>query len=114
MTAVRYASLIFCVLGIAGAQVFLKMCGSQVKENGLLSLLYFGPFYVSATMYAFLTILWIWAIQDIPLSRAYPLMAITFIAVPILSRIFFGDSLSPTYWVGTALIVAGTLVVVRA
>ena len=114
MTAIHYASLIFCVLGIAGAQVFLKLCGLQVKENGLLSLLFFGPFYISATMYAFLTILWIWAIQDVPLSRAYPLMAITFIAVPILSKFFFGDSLSPAYWVGTALIVTGTLLVVRA
>ncbi len=114
MTVLHYAALIFCVLGIAGAQVFLKLCGLQVKENGLLSLLFFGPFYISATMYVFLTFLWIWALQDVPLSRAYPLMAITFIAVPILSKVFFGDSLSLAYWAGTSLIVAGMLLAVRA
>lgn len=114
MTALRYAALVFCALGIAGAQVILKECGLQVKESGLLSLLFFGPFYVAATLYAFLTFLWIWGIQDIPLSRAYPLMAITFVVVPILSKVFFGDVLSPAYWVGATLIVVGLLLAVRA
>ena len=111
--AVHYATLVACVLGIAYAQFLFKLCGFRVKDAGLGGLWDFAPFYGVVTIYVVVTIAWIWAIQDIPLSRAYALMAITFVAVPLISRFFLGEALSPMFWVGTALIFAGTLLVVQ-
>jgi drug/metabolite transporter (DMT)-like permease len=45
----------------------------------------------------------------VPLNRAYPLFALAFIIVPLLSHFAFGERLSLPYLGGTLLIIAGTV-----
>jgi drug/metabolite transporter (DMT)-like permease len=39
--------------------------------------------------------------------QAYPWVAAGVIIVPLLSTLIFGERVTSTYWLGTALIVAG-------
>ena len=46
-------------------------------------------------------------LSRVPLSRAFPCIALTFVVVPALEALVFGAKLTPLYWVGVALIAAG-------
>lgn len=52
---------------------------------------------------------WIAALREMPLSRAYPFMGISFILVAWLSSIFFGELLSPAKLLGTFLVIVGLI-----
>jgi undecaprenyl phosphate-alpha-L-ara4N flippase subunit ArnE len=50
-------------------------------------------------------------LKSVPLTVAYPFMALTFCVVPLLAWLLLGETLSLRYGVGTGLIVIGLLVV---
>jgi len=43
----------------------------------------------------------------LPLNRAYPFFALSFLFVPLLSGFLLGEPTNARYWVGIGLIVAG-------
>jgi multidrug transporter EmrE-like cation transporter len=53
------------------------------------------------------------AIERLPLSVAYPVMALAFVLVPLFGRLLFNDPLSLAQWVGMALIIAGVALTAR-
>jgi drug/metabolite transporter (DMT)-like permease len=68
-------------------------------------------FLGAAALYASLTVYWTWLLGRVPLSRAYPFVALCFVFVPLLARALFGEPLAPAYLAGLALIVAGLAVI---
>ena len=64
----------------------------------------------AAVLYVIATLAWIWLLKTTPLSRAYPYMALSFILVPLMSAVFYRESLSLQYLLGIALVVAGIVV----
>jgi multidrug transporter EmrE-like cation transporter len=68
-------------------------------------------FYASIFCYGLSTLLWIYILQKLPLSYAYPFVAIGFILVPILSHFIFGETLKPQYFLGIAFIVIGIITI---
>ena len=55
------------------------------------------------------------ALRFLDLSIAYPLGALSFVAVALLSRGLLRERISPSRWIGVVLILAGVaMVVVRA
>jgi multidrug transporter EmrE-like cation transporter len=56
---------------------------------------------------ALTSVLWSLAIQRIPLTVAYPFMALSFVLVPLASVMLFRESLSMPQIVGIVLIVLG-------
>ncbi len=50
---------------------------------------------------------WALAIERMPLTMAYPFMALTFALVPLASVVLLRESLSPFQILGSVLIVAG-------
>jgi multidrug transporter EmrE-like cation transporter len=54
------------------------------------------------------------ALERLPLSVAYPMMALGFVVVPLLGRALFNDPLSKAQWLGMALIVAGVALTARS
>ena len=109
-----FAALL-CVCGIAVGQLLFKctansqaLSGSYLHPRTLLWLL-------SALMlYGITTFGWIWTLQQGPLSRIYPSMALAFVIVPLLSAVLLGERLQPTYWLGVTMIVAGVSIAVRS
>ena len=80
-----------------------------------LLLLLLRPWVISAFVAAFLASLcWMMAISRLPLSKAYPFTALSFPLVAIISTWLFRETLDWHKIAGTALIIAGVIVVSRS
>ena len=87
-----------------------RLVGLPMPEQ-LLTLLVQPSFYAACLLYAGATVLWVWLLTHIPLSVAYPFVALSFVIVPVASWWFFGEPLGLGYWTGIGLIVAGVGVI---
>ena len=58
-------------------------------------------------IYGVATFIWVTLLRTMPLSTAYPFIALGFILVPLAGVVLFGEHLTVTQWVGTGLIVVG-------
>ena len=110
-----YIVAILCVCALAAGQILFKLSAAALNTHGS----FFAPKVLVALVSAFAvygiaTIAWVWVLQRIELGRAYPLMALAFVLVPVGSYVFFGERFSPQYFAGVALIVLGIIVAVRA
>ena len=119
MTNNQVAALLgISALLAAGQTLFmvaaLKLKGAGGASTDLLSLAAIPSFWLALALYGLGTLLWIFILQTVPLSRAYPFMALAFVMVPLMAMLFFAERLNLTYTVGTVLIVAGVLVTSRA
>jgi len=71
-----------------------------------------NPWVLSSLACAFLAALsWMVAMTKFPLGYAYQFMSITYIAIPILSVIFFQEVITLPKTIGMSLIVAGVFVI---
>ena len=84
-------SALICVCGIAVGQLLFKctadsqsLSGSYLHPRTLLWLL------SALLLYGITTFGWIWTLQQSPLSRIYPWMALAFVIVPLLSAVLLG------------------------
>ncbi len=65
--------------------------------------------YLALALYGVSTVLWIWILSRISLSRAYPWVGV--VIVPLIGRYYFGEQLHPLFWVGVVLVFTGILLV---
>lgn len=110
----RYLLVVACVFGISIGQILFKKISLLIHAgNSILSLrvLYFSA--AAAVLYGGATILWIWALRGVELSKAYLFMALCFVLVPAMSWLFFNETIRLGYFLGTLLIVTGIIVAVR-
>ena len=68
-------------------------------------------FFMAMGLYVAATILWIFALREIPLSRAYPFMALAFVLVPAGAVFVYGEVVGVRYFVGLTLILLGIAVI---
>jgi drug/metabolite transporter (DMT)-like permease len=110
-----YLVAILCVFGMAAGQLLFKLAAASLNRTGRVldpgTFLTLGSAFL---LYAVITLAWVWVLQRIELGRAYPLMALSYLLVPIGSYLVFGERFLPQYFVGIALIVIGIIVAVRA
>lgn len=72
----------------------------------------FDPYIFSSFFSAFLaSLFWMAALKEFELSKAYPMMSISFVLVLILSYFLFNESLSVLKVVGTLLVLAGVILI---
>ena len=69
--------------------------------------------FTAFALYGITTIAWVWVLQKIDLGKAYPLMAMAFVLVPIGSHFVFGERFSVQYFIGVALIMGGIVVALK-
>jgi drug/metabolite transporter (DMT)-like permease len=104
--------LAFTVL-LAGGQLLFKKVGLELRASSagnVWRLLLSPTLYAALVLYGFATLLWIWILSRVPLSRAYPYVALGVVLVPLASLLFFGERVRPVFWLGAGLIVAGIIV----
>jgi|SRR5215831_3619578 len=98
-------------LGMSIGQVLFKLAATSANarpQSGFIgALMGSGYFYVSIALYGLLTVVWIWILTRIPLSRAYPFVILTFVFTPALAALAFGEQLDLWYFTGLALILSG-------
>jgi multidrug transporter EmrE-like cation transporter len=89
----------------------LEQGAAAVLRWGLALLL--NPWIIAVFGGAFLASLsWFFVVSRMPLSVAYPFVALTFPLVCIGSAILFGDPINPPMLIGLGLVVAGLVVTV--
>lgn len=107
--------LIFTPLLIAVGQVMFKLVSRQMSFasgflNGLFQLAFEPLFIASIALYGFGTLLWIFVLREVPLAVAYSFMALTFVMVPVLAKLFLHETLPPKYILGTVMIISGLMI----
>ncbi len=108
----------------ATAHILLKIGMNEVGAIGsaelkaptkLVAELLTTPAIIAAIpVYAISNVGWLVVLSRLNLSVAYPVLAMLYIAIPILSAIFLSESLSTQHWAGIAVIGIGVGVVVSA
>lgn len=110
---VNVASLLFFVILLAIGQFLFKLSAVSLAGQDLrasvATLLTSPSFYAALVLYGGSTLLWVWILTRVPLSLAYPCVAVAMIIVPAMGWYFFGERLSGAYWIGAAFIIAGML-----
>jgi len=64
----------------------------------------FACFFLSA-------VLWIFALRQVPLSTAYPMVALSYIVIFVGSAALFHEPITVRHWGGALLIVAGIVLI---
>lgn len=106
-----YTGLTGCALTIVAGQMLFKLSAMRLRASEgaseLVTLLTFPVFWLAIAVYGAATIVWIVLLQYVPISRAYPFLALGFAVVPLLAAAFFGEALSARVLLGSGLIIAG-------
>jgi len=102
--------------GMACGQIMFKLAAKSTLKidtaNGPLA--YLSVYLICGlVIYLGLTVLWLWVLRSIPLSKAYPFVALSFVFTPLLASVIFGEKLSYGYFIGLALIAGGIVVIAR-
>lgn len=100
------------VLNAAG-QVLFK--AARVAQPGAsLTDLFLQPVtWAGFFLYGLSAICWLWVLSRVPLSFAYPVLALSFPLVVALSAFLFAESISPLRWGGVGVIVLGVSLMAR-
>jgi len=110
MSMLRMLLVLACVALIAVGQLLFKFAAGRADPKAPWWMLAFEPYLILAgVIYVGATFLWVMQLKAVPLNRAYPLFALAFILVPLLSHFAFGERLSLPYLGGSLLIIAGTV-----
>lgn len=74
--------------------------------------LVFNPlFLLAVALYVLGFIIWLIVLSKVDLSYAYPILALSYGFVPLLSTWVFGEQIPPMRWAGIAIICVGVVVV---
>ena len=108
-------ALVFCctLLG-AAAQMLMKIGTGNLIHPGLAGYLTNVPLLAGYSLYGVNTVLLVFALRDGELSILYPIIALTYVWVTILSIFFFHESLNFFKVVGITVVVAGVAVMGRS
>lgn len=118
-----YMFLIATLAGTVAGQLLLKKGLLQVGRLGTgpsEMLAFFGKAFTNPYVLLALTLVvgaslaWIAAVSRTELSRAYPVMGITYVLVPVFSVLFFRENLGYMGWLGTILVFGGVFLVLRS
>jgi undecaprenyl phosphate-alpha-L-ara4N flippase subunit ArnE len=80
----------------------------KVTDLGSLLQLFLSPYIIAAVaLYGGTTLLYVYTLQTVPLSRAYPFMALGFVLVPLAAVLVLHEPVSWRYFLGLALVLGG-------
>ena len=115
MKAGPLIAMLVTVLSISTGQVLFKTAAGRANvANSMLAPDVLGVLFAAFALYGGATLVWVYVLRHVPLSAAYVFMSLSFVIVPLLGWFFFKESLTPRYFIGMALIVAGILLSLSA
>jgi len=110
---INIASLVIFTLTLSLGQVLFKKIGLTMRRlplgEGVIAVARDPALYGALALYGCATLMWIWILSRVPLSQAYPWVAIGTAIVPLLGWYLFDEHITPTFWVGVALIMVGII-----
>jgi multidrug transporter EmrE-like cation transporter len=102
-----------CTLIGAAAQILLKIGANQLASSNPLKMLLNPWLFSGYALYGMSTILLILALRKGQLSVLYPVIALTYVWVTILSIMIFRESMNVYKALGLSVVVAGVAVLGR-
>jgi len=114
-TILKLLIIVVTVMFVSVGQILFKYTSLLIGSGHPL----FGIRVLAVIILAFFisgcgSLIYIGLLSSMNLSNAYPFMALTFIAVPLLSVAVYGDKLNTHYFLGISLIISGIVVVARS
>ena len=114
-TKLQSVGLVFiCTVLGAAAQVLMKIGGTQLQHFEVARILTDLPLIAGYALYGINTVLLMLALRDGELSLLYPVIALTYVWVTILSVFFFHEEVNLMKVAGIAIIMGGVIVLGRA
>ena len=107
MTPLYFVIVLACVLAISSGQILFRKTGLQIEALGMFHPQTIAIALVAFAVYGVASLGWIFVLRKVPLSLAYPFVALSFVLVPLFSRYIFGEPLTMAYFAGAAFIVVG-------
>jgi len=118
LTPFQLGSLLFVTVSLATGQVLFKAAAQLVvMDLGLLRMarsLLTWQFVLAIGLYGLGAMLWVLVLTSVPLSRAYPFIALGFVIVPLASHLVFNEPLGASYWPGVGILLVGLYVIMGA
>ena len=71
-------------------------------------------FWVGCLCYALSVVVWILALSRVPVSVAYPMLSLGYVAVAFITWGFMGEALTATKLTGIGVIILGVIILFRA
>jgi multidrug transporter EmrE-like cation transporter len=68
-------------------------------------------FYVAGVVYVMGFGAWMVVLSRVELNVAYPVLAVSYVLIPIAGVLFFNETITPLRWLGIAIVLAGVVVV---
>jgi drug/metabolite transporter (DMT)-like permease len=116
LSLTQIAVLCAYAAGMAGGQVLFKLvalrfAGDASLPERTLGLLQNWVFLLGMVLYLGLAVVWVWILSFIPLSRAYPFVALAFAITPVLANVLFAEPMTVRLAIGIAVVLCGLLLV---
>ena len=117
-TMAQIAHLLLNVILLAIGQVLLKIGADRadvVTDMASFVRLLSGPVILLAlVLYGVTTVLWVYTLQQVPLSRAYPFTALGFVMVPLASFLVLREPVNLSFALGVLFILVGLYFIVQS
>jgi drug/metabolite transporter (DMT)-like permease len=115
MNAFQLGQALVAVFGISAGQLLLKLAAVNLQNSRVPGITVYGLHInaylaVGVALLGVSTLIWVSVLRSVPLSFAYPLMALCFIIVPALSYLILNEPLSWKLAIGSGLIGIGLIV----
>ncbi len=106
---------VLCVIGIATGQILFKKSAENFHTSGnIYDIPALSILSVALCLYAVTTLGWVWVLQKSNLNKIYPLMALSFILVPIASHFILHENFNKQYFIGIIFIIIGILITLNS
>jgi drug/metabolite transporter (DMT)-like permease len=95
---------ILVIGGMAVGQILFKFAAGS---GSIMQILWSPFFWGGAVIYGAVTVAWVLLLREIGLARAYPITAATYVIVPIVAALIFGEKFGPIAGLGLIFIFVG-------
>ena len=109
-----YAALLLAVTANTVGQILFKLSADRIRDSsdGILTAYFTSPYIWFAVAFYFgASVVWVWVLQWLPISTAYPVMSLVFVLVPLAGIFLFKETQDLRFFFGVALIFGGILLV---
>ena len=109
MTSRATLSLTVTILLLVAGNIAFKYASGTIRLSQPTTLL--SPTFIGAiAIYGIATLMWMYVLSQMPLTRAFPFYGLTFVLVPLAARVFLGEPLRVQTLVGGAVILLGVFI----
>lgn len=115
MTWFLWALLIIYPFVVGCGQILFKLASMRLRFDQPIWVQMTEPMLLAAvTLYGLLAIVWMLIVRELPVSVAYPFVALSFVFTPLLASGLLNEKINPTYIIGIVFICIGVIITQRA